>query len=1226
MRSGSTPIRLMALLVALLLLPDLAWPQASTATVSGTVRDQTGAVIPGSQVVLLNTATNVSLRTTTNEAGLYRFAGVVPGPYRLSVEATGFQPFEATLTVMVQQSAVVDPVMRIGATATEIDVLDVTPLLTVDSPALGQTLERTRIEQLPINGRNVDALLSTIPGMEGMRAYGLRGGSQEFVLDGAAQTDKLWGGMMSRRPGLDSIQEFKVEVNSSSAKFTRPTSVIMSTKSGTNEFHGSLFETHRNNGIGKARRRQDFYDKAPPLIRNEFGASAGGPVLLPGIYDGRNRTFFFAAYEATRNINYNTGNARVFTEAMRQGDFSGLIDSQGRLQTLYDPWTTDTTTWTRQPFAYGGKLNVIDPQRLSPVAKALYEVTPLPTHPQNNPLIQDNWYGPMENRRRDWTVTARFDHRFTDNDLFYVRLSDADYYSFNTQANNRVATLDKVANFNKVYAPNRSLAASWVRTISPTLFNEVLFSAQKQQWWEGTGEPDGFYADKLGLPNPFGSPDWPRIGNTGLSNMIYQGTNTKASRFAYFILDNNTTKIHGKHELMFGAHFRYDQLTVLPDQQQVAGGHTFSTLATALYDPSTSRDNPLATPLTGHDTANMYLGVMNFTNQFSRGNFYMRAREYAVYFQDNWKVTPRLTLNLGMRWERWPAYSEKQNLLTSFDPQTHSTVLGAPVDQLIRAGATLPSLVNRLNELGVKFTTYDQAGLPRNMMTAPWTNFGPRLGFAYRVTEGRRSVVLRGGFRTSYFPVPLRGFTARMRLNAPMTAWFTNDRYTGSSRSPDGIARWGMRAAPDVIGGVNSRDQISLDDASGLQRGWAINTTYFAKDQPEPRVHDWNLTLESEIMPSTVVRAAYVGNHGSKLEQLYSYNEPTPTYIWYATTGLPTPTGEYSDVARRPFNNQVLGSIEEYRKSGWSNYQGFQLELERRYSKGIAFQVFYNMNNALIAGGEDWNNPIYSENMYLPGAVPKDLKARNRFLNYRRDINIPKHRLRWNWIVDLPFGKGQRFGRNAGGLLDKVIGGWQIAGMGYLRSNYFSLPTDRYPTGEKVEIYGYKYPIEDCRGGDCIPGYLWWNGYIPANQINSYDANGRPNGIMGVPENYKPAIAPLIPWPENPIPGDPLAPYYGTNTVWVPMKDGSLERIAYDDRLHPLRNQFFPSVRSWNVDASLFKQIPIGERFRVRFNADFFNVLNIPGNPNSVNNMGVLETRNSGQGARELQLTLRVSW
>src|SRR5690606_5377826 len=152
----------------------------------------------------------------------------------------------------------------------------------------------------------------------------------------------------------------------------------------------------------------------------------------------------------------------------------------------------------------------------------------------------------------------------------------------------------------------------------------------------------------------------------------------------------------------------------------------------------------------------------------------------------------------------------------------------------------------------------------------------------------------------------------------------------------------------------------------------------------------------------------------------------------------------------RPFNNQVLGSIEEYRKSGWSNYQGFQLELERRYSKGIAFQVFYNMNNALIAGGEDWNNPIYSENMYLPGAVPKDLKARNRFLNYRRDINIPKHRLRWNWIVDLPFGKGQRFGRNAGGLLDKVIGGWQIAGMGYLRSNYFSLPTDRYPTGEKV--------------------------------------------------------------------------------------------------------------------------------------------------------------------------------
>jgi hypothetical protein len=274
-------------------------PQASTGSVSGTVRDQSGAVIPGASVSLTNTATSVTLRTTTNEAGLYRFPGVVPGPYRVTAEAPGMQRFEASLTVQVQRSAVVDVTLRVGAAVAQVVVQDVTPLVTVDSPTLGRVLERLRIEQLPINGRSVFTLLQTVPGMEGTRAYGLREGSHEIVLDGAAQTDKLWGGAQRRPPGLDAIQEFKVENNVSSAKFTRPTTIVLSTRSGSNVFHGSLFETHRNNGIGKARRREDYYTKPPQLIRNEFGASAGGPGLLPSLYDGKDRTFWFSHTKAT---------------------------------------------------------------------------------------------------------------------------------------------------------------------------------------------------------------------------------------------------------------------------------------------------------------------------------------------------------------------------------------------------------------------------------------------------------------------------------------------------------------------------------------------------------------------------------------------------------------------------------------------------------------------------------------------------------------------------------------------------------------------------------------------------------------------------------------------------------------------------------------------------------------------------------------------------------------
>ncbi|MEK7404127.1 MAG: hypothetical protein AAB225_03380 [Acidobacteriota bacterium] len=267
----------------------------------------------------------------------------MPGQYRLVIESAGMQKFEGALTVQVQQSAVIDVVLKVGQTATEVQVADVTPMLTVDSPVLGHVLERERIEQLPINGRFITSLLQTVPGLEadseydsvGARAYCVRRGSTEFVLDGAALTDRLMGGVFRRPPGLDTIQEFKVENNNSSAKLPRPTTIIMSTKSGSNAFHGTAFETHRNNAFGKARTRTDYYERPPKLIRNEFGASAGG-FSLP-------------------------------TEAMRNGDFRGLVDSQGRQYKIYDPWTTNPTTWERQQISYRGQPNVIDPARLSPL-------------------------------------------------------------------------------------------------------------------------------------------------------------------------------------------------------------------------------------------------------------------------------------------------------------------------------------------------------------------------------------------------------------------------------------------------------------------------------------------------------------------------------------------------------------------------------------------------------------------------------------------------------------------------------------------------------------------------------------------------------------------------------------------------------------------------------------------------------------------------------------------
>jgi hypothetical protein len=1219
-------------LIAAILLVSPAWPQASTATVSGTVRDQSSAVIPNASVTLTNTATGVGSRTVTNAAGFYIFAGVVPGPYDLLVEAPGMQKFEGKLTVQVQQSAVVDAALRVGQTTTEVSVRDVTPLLTVDNPTLSHVLERERIEQLPINGRFITALLQTVAGLEeeteydsvSTRGFGMRRGSTEFVLDGAATTDRLMGGVFRRPAGLDTIQEFKVETNVSSARLARPTTVILSTKSGTNELHGSAFHTHRNNGIGKARTRTDFYDKPPQLVRNEFGVSAGAPVILPKLYNGKNRTFWFFAYEGHRNMAAITRNFRLPTEAMRKGDFRNLLDSQGRQIKVYDPWTTNPATWERQQISYNGQLNMIDPARLSPLGKFLFDITPSPTFPDVNPMVADNFFGPQPNRRRDWTITTRFDHRFSENDQFYGRYTQGKYHLF--QQFYSVTALNNVGGTVTRTAPNKAVAGSWVRTFSPTFFNEVLVSASSEKWYSGTGEPDAQWSKQIGIPNPLSIPGWPSL-QLGLWSFTTE--NTQTTPFAFYIVDDNATKIVGRHELQFGFHFRSDKLDTLPEQQFTQGQAIANANFTSLYDTASSRANPLPAQLTGDTTAGTYLGLFRYFVQLGHPSFQMRAKEYALYFQDNFKVTSRLTLNLGLRYDYWPANRDESNMLTSFDPQKRAIVLGTDLDTMYRTGATLPSVVERMQSLGVKFIGYQEAGLPQSLFTTPKTNFGPRAGFAYRAGAGNRPLVLRGGYRISHFTIPLRAWTASQRSNAPFYVRLTNQQDT-AELAPDGVPNYSMRSVPTVVGGVNSSNAINVADASSIVRGSPF-VNYFAGSQPDSRVHDWNFTLEKEVMANTVVRASYVGNHTSNLEMLYDYNTATPDYIWYATTGQPLPTGEYAGVARRFYDRNVYGTVQEYRRSGWANFHGITLEAERRYAAGYGFQVFYNMGNALEAGGEQWRITVPEVNSFLPGAVPADFDQRNRLLNYRRDVDVPKHRLRWNWIADLPFGKGKALGRNAGGVLDKFIGGWQIAGMGSLRSNYFSLPSGIYPNGNNVEIYGYQYPVEDCRGGVCRPGYLWWNGYIPANQINSYDAAGRPNGVMGVPASYKPAAAPLIPWGSTALPaGAPantvISQFWDTNTVWIPLTNGTVQRTTYSDNLHPWRNQYLPSVRQWGLDASLFKSIPVGERFNIRFNADFFNVLNTPGNPNSISSSGILATFNSGQPARELQLTLRLSW
>jgi hypothetical protein len=464
-------------------------------------------------------------------------------------------------------------------------------------------------------------------------------------------------------------------------------------------------------------------------------------------------------------------------------------------------------------------------------------------------------------------------------------------------------------------------------------------------------------------------------------------------------------------------------------------------------------------------------------------------------------------------------------------------------------------------------------------------------------------------------------------MNTPLTGNFGNLQ-TDSAYTVDGIGNYLLRSVPTTIAGMNSTQAVTLTGKSGMLPGSA-QSYYFDPSEPDPRVQNWNLTLEKQVMHNTVARAGFIGNHTSNLEQVYQSNNSTPEYIWDVTTHTPLPTGMYSRVATNAYDQQVYGTVNEYMQTGWGNYSAAQFELERRYSQGYGYQLTYLIGNNYAAGGQTWSGTsvIPATNQFLPGAVPADLMARDSVMNYQRDTSVPKHHLQWNWVVDLPIGKGKTLLGNAGPLLNRIAGGWQIAGMGSLQSTYWALPTSIYPvTGNPIEIYGYKYPISDCTSGTCYPGYLWWNGYLPANKINSVDANGKPNGYEGVPASYKPAAEPLNPWPANPDKNDPAYRDYGTNNVYIPLSDGTIKRIAYNDNKHPWRQQYFAGPREWNLDASMFKVIPIKERFNLRINLDAFNVFNHPGNPTAVASTGVLSTRGGWDSPRVLQLTGRLTW
>jgi len=1223
--------RMVRLATAAALFVGILAAQTGNGIVQGVVRDASSAVIPRATVTIVHAATGGKYTTSANEVGVFSFPPSQPGSYEIKVEAPGMQTWQGKFLLAVGQTVQLTPVLQVGSVTTVVTVAgEAAPLVTTSDATLARNLERTRIEQLPLNGRNIAtlALIST-PGMYGGQdgsmnpiLFGLRDGV-EMYQDGAVIKNRDTGNFTGRLPGMDAIEELRVETSLSAAKFDRPGSLILSTRSGSNRVHGTLFETHRNSAIGTARRRQDYYDKPPHYIRNEFGGSVGGPVWLPKLYDGRNRTFFFTSLEFLRIASASTTSTTVPTMAMRQGDFSGLIDSVGRVTTIYDPWTTTgPPSWQRTPFPG----NFIPAARMSPIAKYVYGIMPEPTNAAN-PLVTNNYFGLGFSNTRDWMWSNRLDQRISDRDNVFFRVS----YNFDqVMYSNGVPSADKLLNVVYGTHDNASGVSTWTHAFSPTFIGQTMVSFSREDKFVGSPPLPGGknMADQLQMPNPRNDPYVVYQSYSGGFGLNFSQQQMRQNFTNILVVQQDLTKHHANHEILFGGKLRREYLRVAIDSS--TSGSWYSNQWTALFDPA-SGSSYGSVPQTGHNAASFHLGaVSQYQLTLKRPPYNLREAGYYGYIQDNWKVTPNLTLNLGLRYANLPPIREKDNLVASFDRSTGAIVLGRTLQDMYKFKATTPEAIAQFEAIGSKFVYREEAGFPEALVNGnPWV-FQPRVGFAYRIGASRTPVVVRGGYGMFDSQVALRVWDNTQGSLIPFgypVQYQVNDQ----SRVGDGLPNYALRSAPVYVAGVSSR--TALDDPKFVSISRGIGIEYTNPDQPPSTAHEWNFSVAREVLYGIVVTGSYVGTHGVNLPQKYNFNAAPNDYVWYIRTGLPTPTGTYASVGRNPYNNTTYGTIASFQKTGYSNANSFNLEVQRRYDRGYGFQFMYTMINAFTNStfvGNGGGPTIVPATTYLPGAVPEDFDSLNRFLYYTRDTALPKHQLRWNWVVDLPFGRGKWLFSGAGNVLDRLVGGWQIAGIGSYRSRYWSLPTSNWGPRGNIELYGKKYPIQDCSGNTCIPGYLAWNGYISPPLINRKDASGRCTGICGIPDNYKPAETPLIPWGSTELP--PNAPsntniqqYWETSNVWVRLNNGSVVRTTYNTNYHPWRNQYMPGPWSFGLDASLFKSVPLTETVNLRFNADFFSVLNNPGIGTPGGN-GILSTQNSSNSPRALQLTLRLSW
>jgi len=1025
------PCRRVTLRAAVLLLAAVSvlLSQTFTGTVLGIVRDSSGAVIAGAKITARETQTNVLRSTTSNQLGYYELPLLPPGIYTIESEYAGFMKFSrANLKLDTGQRMEIGIVLTPGEVTETIEVKGDTPLLQTTNSSVSQLLENKKIVDLPTSNRNMFQLMNMVSGVYDFGAgsapatsgtvtfgrwsvNGSMTNTNHFMLDGANAV-RVQMNTISLIPTIDAIEEFKIHTSAMNAEYGRTGGGVISAtyKSGTNTPHGTVYDFWKNSVLN-ANTWTNNTNRAAKAYTNlhVFGYSVGGPVYIPRVYDGHNKTFFFTNFEGYRDVQPTNALLTVPTAREVTGDFSQRLNNKGQLYVIYDPLTTtavagQSNQYTRQAFAG----NVIPSNRIDLTAQKLISYYPQPNATPTDPYSNTSNYltsAAGRNKQNEWSV--KIDHNLRSAHRLFGRYTQsaagggaANYFGSTPGCstclvkNNPAGAFATRGGGSDQFLEPKNFVLGYTWIASPTTVVDLRYSLNRQ-FDHRMPQSGGFDLTSIGWSKDLASSVYyAMFPSISISNYQALGLASNGDYLRRGDISHSwqgsVTKMRGAHTVKFGGEARMSRYNQI-QAYNITPAFSFSQTWTQ-QDPYT------ANALGGWGLASFLLGMPASGLSRIPGSVALQLYYFAGYIQDDWRVNSRLTLNVGFRYDLETPFTERFNRTSTFD----LTVTNA-------ATARYASAVG-----GLQFMGKDMPSRYRNPIDI--NNLGPRFGLAYKIKE---DFVFRAAYGIFYQPTLVNGYSE---------AGFGAGAYNGDTyfvSSSDG----GLTPSTYLRNPFPNGFMQPPGNAAGASTllGQAINTQL--RDLVVPYNQQYNAGFQYQLK-DWLIDFGYVGSHSVKQPidinmaqlplQYYKLGTELNKQVPNPFLGLVS-IGSYANATisygtlLRPFP-QFASVTNGYRTSGNSNYNSLQVKVERRFSKGFSTLTCYTWAKNIGDVGERYFRGTTVANAY-------DLRSERGLSPF--DIS---HRLTLGYLWELPFGKGRPLASGASGFPNLLISGWQVNG------------------------------------------------------------------------------------------------------------------------------------------------------------------------------------------------------